>query len=307
MKKKKPEEGTTSKLLSTTVVVFLMMLMVGLNGMQVEAATLKSETVEAWEDYVQLTEERIAHELESDEGYFVVDFLPSEEVEGCREKLAAGEICVLKMAAPGDSGEEPEIPSGLVHHWLGSLFVPNVSLDELMTWVQSYNDHEQYFEEVEASELLSKEGDVYDILLRLKRKKIVTVHYNTEHRVEYRHHDALRVSSKSHTTRIAQIENPGTSSERERPEGRDSGFLWRLNSYWRYKEVNGGVLVELETLSLSRGIPAAVKWLVAGYINSVPRESLQSTLSSIRDGVTETTTARKAAVHRSPAVGNRSN
>ncbi len=195
----------------------------------------------------------------------------------------------------------------MVHHWLGSLFIPNVSLDELMTWVKSYNDHEQYFEEVEASELLSKEGDVYDILLRLKRKKIVTVHYNTEHRVEYRQHDPLRVSSKSHTTRIAQIENPGTSSERERPEGRDSGFLWRLNSYWRYKEVNGGVLVELETVSLSRGIPAAVKWLVAGYVNSVPRESLQSTLTSIRDGVTETTTARKGAADRPPALGNLSN
>ncbi len=307
MKKKKYDGATTSKFFSRTAAVFLMTLMVGFNGMNVEAATLKSKTVEAWEGYVQLTEERIARELVSDEGYFVLDFRPSEEVEDCREKLAAGETCVLNMAEPGEGGEETEIPSGMVHHWLGSLFIPNVSLDELMTWVKSYNDHEQYFEEVEASKLLSKEGDVYDILLRLKRKKIVTVHYNTEHRVEYRQHDPHRVSSKSHTTRIAQIENPGTSSERERPEGRDSGFLWRLNSYWRYKEVNGGVLVELETLSLSRGIPAAVKWLVAGYVNSVPRESLQSTLTSIRDGVTEPTTARKGVADRPPALGNLSN
>jgi hypothetical protein len=307
MKTKTPEGATMCKCFSSTATVFLVTLMVGLNGMNVDAATLKSKTVEAWEHYVQLTEERIARELDSDEGYFVVDFLPSEQVDDCREKLAAGEICVLDMSATGEGGEEAEIPSGMVHHWLGSLFVPNVSLDELMTWVKSYDEHERYFEEVEASELLSKDGDVYDILLRLKRKKIVTVHYNTEHRVEYRQHDPLRVSSKSHTTRIAQIENPGTSSERERPEGRDSGFLWRLNSYWRYKEVGGGVLVELETLSLSRGIPAAVKWLVAGYVNSVPRESLQSTLTSIRDGVTETAIARKGVAGRPTAPGNLSN
>lgn len=284
----------------------LLVMLVGLNSMNVEAATLKSKTVRAWEDYVELTEERIDRELGSDNGYFVVDFLPLDEAAQCQETIRAGETCILKMDTLDGNGDDVEIPSGLVHHWLGSLFIPDVSLDELMTWVRNYDDHERYFDEVEASKLLSKEGDdVYDILLRLKRKKIVTVHYNTEHRVVYRHHDPRRISSKSFTTRIAQLDNPGTSAEREKPEGRDTGFLWRLNSYWRYKEVDGGVFVELETISLSRGIPAAVKWLVAGYVNSVPRESLESTLTSIRDGVTETVTAQRR--DGSTVAGNVSN
>lgn len=282
----------------------LLVMLVGVNGLSTEAATLKSKTVRAWEDYVELTEERIERELASDDGYFVTDFLPPQEADACRVTIDAGETCVLKLDTLDKSGEKLEIPSGLVHHWLGSLFVPNVSLDELMSWVRNYDDHERYFDEVEASKLIAKEGEVYDILLRLKRKKIVTVHYNTEHRVEYRHHDARHISSKSFTTRIAQLEEPGTPNEREKPEGQDSGFLWRLNSYWRYEEVDGGVLVELETISLSRGIPAAVKWLVAGYVNSVPRESLESTLTSIREGVTQAVVARRGEADGSVTVGN---
>ncbi len=41
-------------------------------------------------------------------------------------------------------------------------------------------------------------------------------------------------------------------AKREKPEGKDRGFLWRLNSYWRYQQVDGGVLVECESLTLSR-------------------------------------------------------
>jgi hypothetical protein len=118
----------------------------------------------------------------------------------------------------------------------------------------------------------------------LKRQKVVTVHYNTEHLAEYTHHSPTRASSRSATTRIVQLENPGEEGEREKPVGNDSGFLWRLNSYWRFQQVDGGVVVECESVGLSRGIPAAFRWLVSPFVKSVPRESLESTLSSIRQG-----------------------
>ena len=69
--------------------------------------------------------------------------------------------------------------------------------------------------------------------------------------------------------------------------GNDSGFLWRLNSYWRFQEENGGVFVECESISLSRAIPFGLGWLLKGIIESVPQESLESTLTSIREGVTK--------------------
>jgi hypothetical protein len=248
------------------------------------AATLKPETIKAWEAYIRLTEDRITSELQSPAGFLVQEFLSEEEAGACRDSIESGSVCVLKMETL-NAGRQVSIPSGMVHHWLGSVFVPGVTLDELIEWVQTYSDHEQYFEEVEDSELLSRSGDVFEILLKLKRKKIVTVHYNTEHLVVYQRPEPDRVFSHSFTTKIAQLENPGTPDERERPEGDDNGFLWRLNSYWRYRQVAGGVIVECESVSLSRGIPIAIKWLVSGYVNSVPRESMAATLSSIREGV----------------------
>src|SRR5206468_7258861 len=145
--------------------------------------------------------------------------------------------------------------------------------------------HYRYFKVVEDSKLLSHDGDRFDIFLRFVRKKVVTVHYNTNHTAIYRHHRDGFESSRSFTTRIAEVQNAGTASEMEKPVGDDSGFLWRLNSYWRFKQQGDGVVVECESISLSRSIPFGLGWLIKGFVESVPRESLENTLVSIRDGV----------------------
>ena len=251
---------------------------------QAMAAKLQSKTVRAWDRYVALTEARIENELESGEGFLVREFLPLEQAEPCEQTIDRGGICVTALETRDKGGRAVGIPSGMVHHWMGSVFIPDVSLQDLLAWVQNYSQHDERFPEVEESRLLAREGDSFQIFLRLKRQKVVTVFYNTEHHVEYRRHSFNEVSSRSAATRIAQLENPGEAIERERPVGEDSGFLWRLNSYWRYQQVDGGVIVECESIGLSRGIPVAVKWLVAPFVESVPRESLESTLSGIRQG-----------------------
>ena len=139
--------------------------------------------------------------------------------------------------------------------------------------------------EVEKSQLVSREGPEFRIFYRLRRKKVITVFYNTLHTVVYRQQDAQRASSRSATTRIAELDHPGEPGESEKPVGDDRGFLWRLNSYWRFMEADGGVFVECESISLSRSIPFGLSWLIKGYVESIPRESLESTLTSIRDGI----------------------
>ena len=249
------------------------------------AARLKSKTLEAWDIYISLTEERIASELTSKKGFLVQDFLPDEQTREYWEKISTGEIYVDKLETKREDRKKIDVPSGMIHHWFGSVFVPDVRMDTLLVWLQRYSDHEKYFEEVEVSKLLEREGDVFEIALRLVRKKVITVHYNTEHHVEYTHHDSVRVSSKSYSTMIAQIDNAGKQDETEMTIGDDSGYLWRLNSYWRFEEVEGGVIIECESVSLSRGVPLGFKWLVGRFINSVPRESMENTLRSIRNGI----------------------
>lgn len=173
---------------------------------------------------------------------------------------------------------------GMIHHWTGIIFVPHMTLDSLIRWLQDYDHHDKYFKEVEKSKLVSRDGNTFKIYLRLRRKKVVTVIYNSDHTAIYRRHDGQHVSSRSFTTKIAEVDDPGSPSEREKPVGNDRGFLWRLNSYWRFVEQDGGVVVECESVSLSRSIPSGLGWMIRDFVESIPRESLENTLTSIRDG-----------------------
>ena len=89
-------------------------------------------------------------------------------------------------------------------------------------------------------------------------------------------------------------------STRRRP-AKDSGYLWRLNAYWRYEQSNDGVLIECESVSLSRGIPTLLRPFISGVVEGVARESLERTLASLRQVLTRTrTTALSAAASPAP-------
>ena len=246
------------------------------------AAELQPKTLAAWENYVRLTEQRIDTELQDQNRFLVMDFAGNRDA---RTLLRSGQIRIQKLKTTGQGGREIGVDNGMIHHWIGAVFVPGARLDALISWVQDYDRHQDYFQEVEKSSLLSRQGDTFEIYFKLRRKKIITVVYNTYHTALYRPHDARRVSSRSFTTKIAELDKPDTPQEKEKPVGNDSGFLWRLNSYWRFQEADGGVYVECESVSLSRSIPFGFGWLIRGFVESVPRESLENTLTSLRDGV----------------------
>jgi len=256
---------------------------------ETDAAKLQPNTLRDWDTYAQLTQKRIEAELAGQSRFLVMDFKERDESLKIRNLLKSGQVFMEKMKTTETGGRELKVDSGMIHHWFGSIFVPEVTLDVLLRWVQNYDQHQRFFKEVEQSKLLNRNGDTFDIFLRLVRKKIVTVHYNTKHTVVYRLYEADRAASHSVATRIAELGNAGTVSEKEKPVGDDSGFFWRLNSYWRFKQADGGVFIECESISLSRSIPFGFGWLVKGYVESVPRESLEGTLTSIREGVSATT------------------
>jgi hypothetical protein len=67
--------------------------------------------------------------------------------------------------------------------------------------------------------------------------------------------------------------------------GHGGGFLWRMNSYWRFEEKERGVYVEVESISLTRDIPTGLGWMIRPFVTSIPRESLLMTLGSTRSAV----------------------
>jgi hypothetical protein len=202
-----------------------------------------------------------------------------------REALAAlrrGEL-IIEPLETRDQGKTVDVPDGLIHHWMGTVFVPRGSVDDAVALLQDYDRHAQvYAPTVARSKTLARSGDTFKVSLRFMMKKVITVVTNTEHEARFTRDGPDRAQSRIHSTRIAEVEEPGTAQEREKPVGRDGGYLWRLNSYWRFVERDGGVYIQCESITLTRGIPTGFGWLVRPFVTSIPRESLTFTLETTR-------------------------
>jgi hypothetical protein len=252
------------------------------------AAELQKETVQAWNRYVQWAQQKVAQELSNPNVFLIQNTLPPQERPEIWQRLSRGEIVVQRMPSVVPQGISFDVPSGEIHHWWGAIFLRNVTLERLMRFLQDYDHHAGKFSDVERSRLISKDGDRYRFYFRLRRSKaFVTAYYNTEQECLYSHYGSTRASSESEAVKIAELEDPGTPSEREKKPGNDRGFLWRLVSWWRFEQRGADVIIELESASLSRDIPAIIRFMpgVSGYIRSTPKESLESVLISIRDNM----------------------
>jgi hypothetical protein len=251
----------------------------------VASADLHQPTVQAWDGYDRAVQARVEAELRTTTPFLVLERLAQSEQQKAAASLAAGSVFIARLPGPKLRAPAPDIPDGLVHHWLGVVRIPGARLDDVLGFVQRYDDSAKFFNDVVASKLVRRDGDDFEVFLKLRREKFVEVFYNTTHRVAYRRLDPTHASSRSVAVRIAQLENAGGPTEREKPIGHDSGYLWRLNSYWRFVETGGGVTVECESISLSRDIPPVVSWFIGGMVEDVARESVEQTLGSIKRGV----------------------
>jgi putative flippase GtrA len=245
-------------------------------GVTLSAAELQPSTLASWQQYVRSVEARIGAELASADG-------PNGRclrTVDCAA-LRSGRI-VVERGGPRAS-DAPDVPGGTIHHWRGALFVPNVTLQQVLDELRSSDPRRHLQEDVVAYQLLSGGDERQHVYLKLVRKEVVTVTYNTVHDVQYRQHGPARASSRSVSVKIAELDQANTPREREKPQGEDRGFLWRLNSYWRYEAVPGGVILEVESLTLSRDVPLLLAAVAKPIINGIARESMTRTLEAIRD------------------------
>jgi len=262
----------------------LTVLLLLAGAMQVQSAELKPKTAQAFAHYVDLTEKKVQARLASGP-YLWIDTLPEGQRQAAYEQLRRGEVLIERLETRED-GHEIDIPDGMVHHWVATAFIPKVSAAQVLGVMQDYNDHEKiYSKEVIKSRLLAQDGNTYRVFLRLYKKKIVTVVLNTEHEALFQQVSPNRYFSRSHATRIAEVEEPGTAKEEEKPPGRGVGFLWRMQTYWRLEQREGGVFVECEVVSLTRDIPFAFRWIVKPLVTAIPRESLTYTMTATRAAV----------------------
>ena len=229
------------------------------------AADLKPATVAAFDRYIQQTEQRLNQRK---------TFLWADESPERRRRVHSGEVVVEP------SGAKPllEVTDGLIHDWVGAVFVPGVNLATTIGHVEDYDHSRTHHREVMESHVISRHGNDFLVSMRLVKKKVITVVLDSEHDVRYFPIDATHYRSQSRTVKIAEVDNPGKRDEKELPPGTGHGFLWKLYTYWRFQERDGGTWIECEAISLTRDIPTGLGWLIEPIIRSLPRESLENTL-----------------------------
>jgi hypothetical protein len=240
---------------------------------------LPESTERGWNAYVAATQSRVAGELASSTGFLASDFEPTAADD--RAALASGQIVIRKVTAVDAAHRSLVAPDALVHDWRGSVLIPGLTLARLVESLQrDVPDFGQ--QDVLAARTIDREGNAMTVFLRVQRTKFVTVVYDTTHVVHFQHESATRVSTSSVATRIVEVTDAGTPAERDVAPGQDHGYLWRWNAYWRYEETPNGVIAECESVSLSREVPVLLRFFVGPMIESVARESVERTLSSMR-------------------------
>lgn len=236
-------------------------------------AKLTQPTLAAFDKYVRGREAAFEKQAGAER------FLWAEQTPQRWAKLRQDGFVVEPLAGNGtvDGGD------GLIHDWMGAVFLPDTTLERTLKQVQDYDRHKtSYAPEVVDSKLVRRDGDFFRVYLRLRKHKVITVTLNTEYDVTYRRLGPKRAVSRSYSTRIAEVDDAGEKSERELAAGDDHGFLWRLHTFWRFEERDGGVYMEVEALSLTRGVPRLLSAIVSPVVRQLPRESLEQTLLNTR-------------------------
>jgi len=266
-----------------------------LNTARTSASELKPRTAKAFQHYEEVTETRIQGELSTPGQFLYLDTLPESQRAEEIARLKSGQVYV-KSITTKENDKKIEIPDGLVHHWLAIGFIPKARLEQVLQVTQDYPRHAEFFKpDVQRSELLSHDGEHFRVYFRFYRHAIVTAVYNTEFDIQFTQSDPAHVYSTAKAVRIAEVRNPGEKDESERPVGNDHGYLWRLDLYTRYLEVNDGVYVQIEFVGLSRSVPAIFAWLVNSYVRSVPREYLTNYMGQLRKAVAGETVEKQDA------------
>ena len=191
------------------------------------------------------------------------------------------------MIEPALPNGEVEVQAGLIHDWIGGLFVPGATLASTMRVVQDYSHNKDYYSpEIVDSRVRSHNGNDFNVYLRINKSKFfVTDVLDTDHDIHFVPLGPTRMYCRSYSSRIAEVTDAGKPTEREMPVGNDRGLLWRMYGYWFFEQKDGGVYIEYESVTLSRNIPFGMGKVLGPILHNVPAESLRSSLEKTRKAV----------------------
>jgi hypothetical protein len=229
-------------------------------------AQTPSEAVADFSRYTSTVESRLTAE-------HVAGDMPLSPTD--RDRLRNGELVIQKLVPEKDA----DPPGAMLHGWRGTAFAPGATAADFERLLRDFPSYTTvYAPEVVRATIISHQGDSYSITMRVKQKHVLTVVMDTAYDVTFASPAHARGWSISRSTDVREIENAGTDKERTLSPKEEHGFLWRLNTYWTWEERDGGLYLQIESISLTRAIPVGLGFVARPFVESVPRESLEFTL-----------------------------
>ncbi len=230
--------------------------------------------VAGFNTYVGALETRLAAQRRQNAG-LVAMAGPAMETEA---RLRGGELVVENLTPAKNN-----LPGAVLYDWRGTAFQPGASAKDFERLMRNFGAYPGvYAPEIVSAKVLAQDGDRYQATMRVKQKHVITVVMDTTYDIEFGRLGAGRGWSSSRSTQINEIDNAGMKNERVLSPADQHGFLWRLNTYWTFEERDGGLYIQIESVSLARSIPSGLGWLIEPFVESVPRESLEFTLRATR-------------------------
>ncbi len=210
-------------------------------------------------------------------------FLWTDEDPERLQRVRAGEIVV----APAGPQVPKKITSGLIHDWVGAVFVPNASLADVQQVLRDYARYKDLYRPSVVDSKVIAFGDDKDRFstLLLNKSLLLRMAFEAEYESCSIQVDERRAYSVTSTTRVREIEDYGSPGQRVFEEGEGHGIIWRLFAITRLMERDGGVYVELEAIALSRDLPGSMRWLVEPLVRRVSRSSLATSLEQTGNAV----------------------
>jgi hypothetical protein len=236
------------------------------------AAAPTSAAVAAFNSYVAGVETRLARQHQSQDGFLPLPGSASQ----IELRLRRGDS-IIERLTPSTSAE---LPGALLHHWRGTAFVAGARAADFERVMRDFNGYPHYFRRNLCRRECSRNKAIECRRRCARQHHVIAVVMDATCDIAFGRLDARHGYSISRSTKVAEIDAAGTVEERTLNADQEHGFLWRLNTYWSYEERDGGLYLEIESVSLTRSIPRGLGWAVEPFLESVPRESLEFTLRS---------------------------
>jgi hypothetical protein len=235
---------------------------------------LAPETARAFETYVKSAEAELDARWSGR-----APFLSLAASDEDRKRLFKG---TLLIRSAGSRNPE-DVTDGLIHDWVGAVYIPDTSVSNVLAVLQDFDHHSKIYPEIIRSRMVRRNGDDMTGYWRLERKQqFVPAVFDVQEDVHYKEVAPGKWICRAYANDIREVQDAGTSKEKDYPLGEGLGLLWRLNAFWSIEVSGNGVLAECRTISLSRRIPNGMGWMIKPFIQNVPRESLTSTLQNTR-------------------------